>query len=75
MGADRFRLRRDLQRLERKPDDAKLKQWLEKAEASAQRRSLRQQNIPKPEYPADLPVAQRRDEIINAIRKNQVIVI
>ncbi len=75
MGADRFRLRRDLQRLERKPDAAKLQQWLEKVAASAQRRSLREQHIPKPEYPADLPVAQRRAEIIKAIREHQVIVI
>ncbi|MGB1254489.1 MAG: ATP-dependent RNA helicase HrpA, partial [Thiolinea sp.] len=75
MGADRFRLRRDLQRLENKPDAVKLKEWLGKTEASAQRRLLRQQNIPVPDYPADLPVAQRRDEIIKAIRENQVIVI
>ena len=75
MGMDRFRLRRELQHLERKPDEARLLKWLEKAEASGLRRSMRAQNVLKPEYPADLPVAQRRDEIIKAIREHQVIVI
>ncbi|CAA6806507.1 MAG: ATP-dependent helicase hrpA, partial [uncultured Thiotrichaceae bacterium] len=75
MGADRHRLRRQLQQLERKPDEQRLVQWLQKAEASAKRRELRVANVLKPEYPDDLPVAQRRDEIIKAIKGNQVIVI
>ncbi|MEZ5537133.1 MAG: ATP-dependent RNA helicase HrpA [Thiolinea sp.] len=75
MGADRFRLRRELQRLERKPDEQRLLQLLQKVEASAQRREQRLLNAIKPEYPEDLPVAQRRDEIIKAIKENQVVVI
>ncbi len=74
-GADRFRLHRELQQLERKPDNERLARWLEKVEKSAQRRALRVQNTPKPDYPDDLPVAQRRDEIIKAIQDHQVIII
>ncbi|HPE58923.1 MAG TPA: ATP-dependent RNA helicase HrpA [Thiolinea sp.] len=75
MGADRFHLRRALQRLERQPDETRLSQWQEKAVASQQRRALRAQNLPQPEYPDELPVAQRRAEIIRAIREHQVVVI
>ncbi|MFZ1344405.1 ATP-dependent RNA helicase HrpA [Thiothrix eikelboomii] len=75
MGSDRFRLRRELQQLERKPDEARAQRLLEKIEASHQRRSLRMQNKPQPDYPDDLPVAQRREEIIKAIQEHQVVVI
>lgn len=75
MGSDRFRLRRDFQQLERKPDDARFQKLIEKVEASAKRRALRIQNKPIPEYPEDLPVAQRREEIIKAIQAHQVVVI
>ncbi|MEB4592637.1 ATP-dependent RNA helicase HrpA [Candidatus Thiothrix sp. Deng01] len=40
-----------------------------------QRRLLRLQNLPKPEYPEELPVAARRQEIIAAIAKHQVVII
>jgi ATP-dependent helicase HrpA len=68
-------LRRDFQQLERKPDDARFQKLIEKVEASAKRRALRIQNKPTPEYPEDLPVAQRREEIIKAIQAHQVVVI
>ncbi|HPY42118.1 MAG TPA: hypothetical protein PLM98_16455, partial [Thiolinea sp.] len=61
MGSDRFRLRRELQQLERKHDEARAQRLLEKMEASQQRRALRIQNKPQPDYPDDLPVAQRRE--------------
>lgn len=41
----------------------------------AQRRALRLQNLPKPEYPDDLPVAQRREEILKAISTHQVVIL
>jgi ATP-dependent helicase HrpA len=41
----------------------------------AQRRALRLQNLPKPEYPDDLPVAQRREEILKAISAHQVVIL
>ncbi len=39
-----------------------------------QKRALRLQNLPKPEYP-ELPVAARRAEIIKAIAEHQVVII
>ena len=47
MGSDRFRLRRELQQLERKHDEARAQRLLEKMEASQQRRALRIQNKPQ----------------------------
>ncbi len=44
-------------------------------EASIERRRVRAQAIPKVSYPPDLPVSQRREEIIDAIRNNQVVVV
>jgi len=38
-------------------------------------RALRLQNLPKPEYPAELPVAQRREEILKAIAEHQVVIL
>ncbi|SEA18665.1 ATP-dependent helicase HrpA [Thiothrix caldifontis] len=40
-----------------------------------QKRALRLQNLPKPEYPEELPVAARRTEIIKAIAEHQVVII
>lgn len=38
-------------------------------------RQFRLQQLPKPEYPDALPVAERREEIIKTIRENQVTII
>lgn len=37
--------------------------------------ALREQNVPKLEYPEVLPVSQRKDEIVKAIREHQVVII
>ncbi len=42
---------------------------------SAQRRLARVQQISEIEYPADLPVVARRDELAEAIEKHQVIIV
>jgi ATP-dependent helicase HrpA len=42
---------------------------------SAERRELRLANLPRPTFPADLPVSQRKDEIAHAIRDHQVVVL
>jgi ATP-dependent helicase HrpA len=44
-------------------------------ERSAHRFGHRQQRLPKPTYPTDLPVVARRDGIARAIAENQVIVL
>ncbi len=45
-----------------------------KIDASIAKRAQRLADLPKPDYP-DLPVADRRDEIIKTIRENQVTII
>jgi ATP-dependent helicase HrpA len=40
-----------------------------------ERRQLRLQNLPQPTYPEELPVAQRREEILKAISEHQVVII
>jgi ATP-dependent helicase HrpA len=42
---------------------------------SAQRRLARIQQLSNIEYPADLPVVARRDELAQAIEKNQVVIV
>ncbi|MEO7560614.1 MAG: hypothetical protein ABIT23_10205, partial [Nitrosospira sp.] len=32
-------------------------------------------NLPKPVYPEDLPVVARREELMRAIRENQVVIV
>jgi len=44
-------------------------------QTSIEKRQLRLQNLPKPDYPEELPVAERREEIIKTIRENQVTII
>jgi ATP-dependent helicase HrpA len=43
--------------------------------ASVSRRDARAEALPKPEFPEELPVVQRRDEIAAAIAANQVVVL
>lgn len=49
-----------------------LKEWIESEVASLKERG---DNVPKLEYPESLPVSQRRDEIVKAIKENQVVII
>ena len=43
-------------------------------EGSIDKAKLRKDNLPKPTYP-DLPVSRRRDEIIEAIKSHQVVIV
>jgi ATP-dependent RNA helicase HrpA len=47
----------------------------EQAEASVALRQRRQANLPQITYPIALPITPRKDEIVDAIRRHQVIVI
>ncbi|MDB5815239.1 MAG: putative ATP-dependent helicase [Rhodocyclales bacterium] len=47
----------------------------ERFERSIANRATRRAGLPKPTFPADLPVNQRRDEIAAAIRDNQVVIV
>jgi len=58
-----------------KPVDQLLVNLQSLVDKSAIRYQSRLQNKPSTSYPEDLPVSQKRDEIISAIKNNQVIVI
>jgi ATP-dependent helicase HrpA len=68
MIADRHRLARRLR-------DGHGERVVQEIERSASRRAQRQRDLPKPRYPGDLPVVQKRDDIAKAIAENQVVVI
>ncbi|MGY1488176.1 ATP-dependent RNA helicase HrpA [Methylobacillus pratensis] len=77
---DQFPLRRRLQQLnasqqQGKPVDQSLADVAAKIQASVQRRQSRLEQLPRPEYPAELPVSNRKDEIAEAIRKHQVVIV
>ena len=59
---------------ERPPQEAveDLRRWIEACLDRARRRS---DSLPRPTYPPELPVSQRREEIIRAIQDHQVVVV
>lgn len=80
MLADRFPLKRRLQQAraliqQQKPVGNSLADIARKIEASQQRFKTRLNLLPKPEYPLELPVSARKDEIAQAILKNQVVIV
>ena len=78
-GAERFALRRALFALEKPANgqfnEQRYQELVQRLALSVQKRQQRQQNLPKPAYPDELPVAARREEIIAAIAKHQVVII
>ena len=80
MGRDRQGFRQKLLRVhqlarERKVFDEPLQRLIAEVAVSAGQRARRLANLPKPKYPQELPVVQRKDEIAAAIAANQVIVL
>ncbi|HIP81724.1 MAG TPA: ATP-dependent RNA helicase HrpA [Leucothrix mucor] len=81
-GSQRFYFSKIIQRLERDSNKSTenkrftndLKRLQEKIEASIKKRTQRLNDLPTPDYP-DLPVTQRRAEIIKTIADNQVTII
>jgi ATP-dependent helicase HrpA len=73
LGARLVRLLRD----HHHPDahEAVLSRLLAQAQASAALREQRRLRVPRPTYPAQLPITARRDDIIQAIRDHQVVVV
>ncbi len=47
----------------------------QKIQASEQKRQQRLALLPKPDYPAELPVSARKDEILQALQKHQVVIV
>ncbi len=77
---DRETIRRKLQTIRRrirdnKPVDQLLEKALQQANQSAQMLQLRGSRLPSIHYAEELPVSQKRNEIIQAIYDHQVIVI
>lgn len=80
MLADRHRLRRQLHDMRKKSgagemDEARLSQWLERFQASVARVEARRNSVPTMRYDDQLPIAAKREEIKEALRKHQVLVI
>jgi len=77
--ADERRLRRRLDGLRRiRPKaaaDGALAGIIAEIDAAAQRIAARRAAVPVPTYPAELPVSQRRDDLLTAIRDHQVVIV
>ena len=77
---DRFGLRKRLQQARvllesNKAVEHALAEIAVKIRSSATRLIARKNALPKPEYPQDLPVSLRKDEIAAAILKHQVVIV
>ena len=79
MLCDRHRLRRSMRSLRPTKDsgkaDARLQHLTEQVEASAAEAERRRARLPVPSFDLDLPVVHRREEIAEAVEKNQVVVV
>jgi ATP-dependent helicase HrpA len=75
MISDRHRLRRQLHELRKKPDETKLAQWVEKVQASFAKVIARRDSVPAVRYDDSLPIAAKRDEIMEVIAAHQVLII
>jgi len=75
MRADYFRLSRRLRQLEKRPNAKQCETLQKQIDQSIQRRALRQQSVPRLNYPEDLPVSARREEIAQAIQQNQIVLV
>jgi len=84
--ADRWRLDRRLRELDHhlrhgrhqhgRHDPAPRLAWLrEEVEKAAAALAARRSALPKPRYPSDLPIVERKDEIAAAIRDHQVVIV
>ena len=73
LGGRMVRLLRD--KLHPQAHEAVLNRIHEQVRASVALREERRLNLPKVQYPQDLPITVRKDDIVNAIRTNQVVII
>lgn len=75
MVADRHRLQQKLKRLKAKENQQALEKTAAEVAKSKAKMEQRQANLPKPNYPEELPVSERRAEILKAIQNNQVVIV
>ena len=71
---DRVRIQRRLKR-RRRLDAKEIKRYLKQARNSARVLEKRRKHRPLPTYPPDLPITDRKDEILAAIKANPVVII
>ncbi len=83
---DRHRLQQELTRLQKPPptqvsddkaqtDIAARKKWLTRARRSAELYRQRRTALPEPSYDDKLPIVAHRDQIIETIQSNQVVIV
>ena len=80
MLADRYGFQQRLRRLKRritadKPADSGVAQLEKDIAASQARRAHRQASLPTPQFPPELPVSERWQEIAGLIEQNQVVIL
>lgn len=80
MLVDRFPLRRRLQQAQallkqQKPVEKSLSDIASALQRSAQKMQVRLSGLPKPEYPSELPVSGKKDDIAAAIQQHQVVIV
>ena len=68
-------LRRRLDRARRDGDEASLRALVEAVEAAEHRLAQRRARVPDTTYPEGLPVSERKDELVAAVRDNQVVIV
>ena len=71
----RFKLSLRLQRLQKKPTDSAIESLERQIQASCATRQRRLDKLPTPSYPEELPVSERRQDILKCIRDNQVTIL
>jgi ATP-dependent helicase HrpA len=80
MLADRFPLKNRLNQAralaeQSKPVEKSLNEIAQKIRSSQVKYAARLANLPKPEYPLELPVSGKKDDIAKAIENNQVVIV
>jgi ATP-dependent helicase HrpA len=68
-------LRRRADRARRDGDEASARAVLDALDEAEERAERRRARVPSPTYPEGLPVSERRDELVAAIRDNQVVIV
>ena len=78
MLADKYRLRKQLRRLKTRNKDEKVEQLLKIEQSinhSRQKKQNRALSLPKIEFPSELPICQRLDEIADTVKNHQVTIV
>ena len=82
MSTDRWALRRELNRLRRKPKRgndshtaAQLKRLLQGATDAVEKQEKRRSHLPVPSFPPELPITTQKDIIVEAITRHPVVII